>query len=148
MSEPTLRQRALNLLARREHTALELRKKLSPHALDQAELTELLDDLLQRGWLSEERFSEQLIHARKVRYGAQRIAHELKEKGVSGETVAALLPMLKETELETACTVWARKFGVPPADGKERARQVRFLTSRGFSQEVIWKVLKEQERDH
>lgn len=81
------------------------------------------------------------MHARRSKYGAQRIAQELKEKGVSADAVAAILPELRESELETARAVWAKKFGVLPQDARERARQMRFLMSRGFSSSIIGKVL-------
>ena len=147
MPEPSIRERALGFLTRREYSRLELKRKLAPHAEDEAGLESLLDDFVLRGWLSEQRFTEQIIHARSGKYGAQRIAQELKEKGVGAEAVAAVLPQLKESELETARAVWTKKFGALPGDANERAKQMRFLASRGFSQNVIWKVLRQQEQD-
>lgn len=138
----TMRERALQFLARREHTRSELQHKLAPHAEDKAELETLLDDFSRRGWLSEQRFTEQLIHARQGKFGSRRIAHELKEKGVSAEAVAAALPQLQEGELTTARAVWEKKFGTLPGDAKERAKQMRFLASRGFGQETIYKVVR------
>ena len=143
MPELSLRERALGFLSRREYSRLELKRKLAPHAEDEHEVEALLDDFTARGWLSEARFAEQIVHARSGKYGAQRIAHELKEKGVSAETVAALLPDLKENELETARAVWARKFPHPPADARERAKQTRFMMSRGFSLGVIGRLFKD-----
>ncbi|BCB27826.1 hypothetical protein SKTS_27120 [Sulfurimicrobium lacus] len=102
----------------------------------------MLDDFAQRGWLSEARFTEQIVHARRSKYGAQRIVQELKEKGVSADAVAAVLPELRESELEAARAVWAKKFGVLPQDARERAKQIRFMMSRGFSSGVIGKVLQ------
>lgn len=145
MPDPSLRERALGCLSRREYSRLELKRKLAPHVENESELETLLDDFSRRGWLSEQRFAEQIIHARSGKYGVQRIAQELKEKGVSAEAVTAVLPQLKENELETARTVWEKKFGTLPADATERAKQMRFLASRGFSQNVIWKVLRQQE---
>jgi regulatory protein len=138
----SIRQRALGFLARREHSRLELKRKLAPHAEDEAEVDALLEDFQKRGWLSEKRYTEQVVHARRGKYGAQRIVQELREKGVGEEAIGAALPELKDSELETARAVWAKKFGQPPVDAKDKARQVRFLASRGFSQEVIWKVLR------
>lgn len=148
--EPSLRVRAMQYLARREHSRAELRAKLLPHAqrADESgsagaeELDALLDDLNARGWLSDERAAAQLVHARRGRFGVQRIAHELRQKGIAGNLIDEALPQLKETELETARDVWQKKFGIPPRDRKEKARQVHFLQSRGFSTEVIFKVLK------
>jgi regulatory protein len=143
----TIRERALGLLARREYTARELGLKLAPHAADEEELAALLDDFTRRGWLSEQRFTEQVVHARQGRFGVRRIVHELKEKGVGADAVAAILPELRETELESARTVWAKKFGSLPQDARERAKQMSFLASRGFGAETITKVLRRQEDD-
>ncbi|MHB9100901.1 MAG: recombination regulator RecX [Sulfuricella sp.] len=147
MPELSLRERALGFLSRREYSRLELKRKLAAHVENESELETLLDDFSRRGWLSEQRFTEQIIHARSGKYGAQRIAQELKEKGVSAEAVAAVLPQLKENELETARAVWAKKFGALPSDANDRAKQMRFMASRGFSQNVIWKVLRQQEEN-
>ncbi|MDP2962602.1 MAG: recombination regulator RecX [Sulfurimicrobium sp.] len=146
-NDMSIRERALGFLSRREYSRLELKRKLSPHAEDEHEVESLLDDFSSRGWLSEARFAEQIVHARRSKYGAQRIAHELKEKGVSADAVAAILPGLRESELETARAVWMKKFGTPPQDARERAKQMCFLASRGFGAETITMVLRRQEDD-
>lgn len=142
---PDLRARALSCLARREYSRQELRRKLAPYTEDAGPLDALLDELQTRGWLSEERFVEQMLHARRGKYGMHRIAHELREKGVAEALIEEALPQIKETELEAARAVWAKKFGGLPRDAKERARQMRFLQSRGFSPEAIGKVLRGSE---
>jgi regulatory protein len=139
---PTLRQRALDLLARREHTRAELQRKLSSHTEDPQELTDLLDGLAQRGWLSDARFAEALVHDKQAKFGASRLAYELRERGVDESLIADRLAELKDSELERARQVWQSKFGVSPEDAKARAKQMRFLQSRGFSFEVIGKVLR------
>lgn len=146
MPDPGLRERALRFLARREHTRKELARKLAPHTEDEAEIAALLEDFQQRGWLSEQRFVEQVVHARSGRYGSRYIAHELREKGVSDEVIATALSQLKENDLETARTVWAKKFGTLPEDAKDRAKQMRFLQSRGFGLDVIGKLLNGSDR--
>jgi regulatory protein len=146
----SLRARALQCLARREYSRAELRAKLLPHAQveegserSQAiDLDALLDDLTVRGWLSDARATSQLVHAKRSRFGTQRITHELRQRGISDELIDAALPALKESELDSAREVWQRRFGVVPQDAKEKAKQMRFLQSRGFSIEVILKVLK------
>ncbi len=148
--EPSLRTRALQYLARREYSRAELAAKLRPYAevedefeqLQPVDIDALLDDLTTSGWLSDERAVTQLLHARRPRFGTQRIAHELHQKGISEELIEKALPALKETELETARSVWQRKYGALPTDAKEKARQMRFLQSRGFSMDVIFKVLR------
>jgi regulatory protein len=134
--------RALKLLARREHSRRELARKLAAHAEGPAELERVLDELEARGWLSERRVVEQVVHARRRRFGARRIERELLEKGVSEEAVAAALPELRAGELEAARAVWRRKFGRQPRTAAERARQARFLQGRGFDLGVIMRVIK------
>ena len=163
--ELTLRTRALQYLARREYSRAELAAKLLPHLQakhtppddggfeQMAELVEppelesvlpdldaLLDDLTARGWLSDERAATQLLHARRGRFGTQRITHEMRQKGISDDLIAQALPELKETELESARDVWQRKFGKLPEDAKEKARQMRFMQSRGFSLDMVFNV--------
>ncbi|MDD5384192.1 MAG: RecX family transcriptional regulator [Gallionella sp.] len=157
--EVSLRTRALQYLARREYSRAELRSKLLPHvqveedfeqSFDSSvadssglgDLDALLDDLTARGWLSDARAATQLLHAKRSRFGTQRITHELRQKGIAEELIEAALPVLKESELEAARGVWQRKFGTLPQDDKEKARQMRFLQSRGFGFEVIFQVLR------
>ncbi len=148
--ELSLRARALQCLARREYSRAELRAKLLPHVQTeedfeqspQINLDALLDDLTARGWLSDARATTQLVHAKRSRFGTQRITHELRQRGISDELIEAALPALKETEFEVARSVWQRKFGTLPQDAKEKAKQMRFLQSRGFSLDVIVHVLR------
>jgi regulatory protein len=151
----SLRNRALQHLARREYGRLELRAKLLPHVeivndfeqVQPVDLDALLDDLTARGWLSDERAATQFVHAKRSRFGTQRITYELRQKGIAESLIDEALPQLKETELETARNVWQRKFGVLPQDQKEKAKQFRFMQSRGFAMSVIMKVLKSSEFD-
>ena len=143
---PTLRARALKALARREHSRQELQVKLQPFAENPDELGLLLDDLEKRGWLSEARFVEQLTTVRRRRFGAARILQELREKGVSEAALAAARSGLKGSELEAARAVWKKKFGTLPVSLDERAKQSRFLASRGFSAEVVHQVLRAEEQ--
>ena len=138
----SLRARALTALGRREHSRQELQAKLQPFAEDSDELNALLDELEKRGWLSEARFVEQLTTTRRRKFGATRIVHELREKGVSDEAVAAAQAQLKAGEVDAARAVWKKKFGKLPRSLQERGKQARFLASRGFSAEVVHQVLK------
>jgi regulatory protein len=141
----TLRARALKALARREHSRKELQAKLLPFAQDAHELEPLLDDLEKRGWLSEARLVEQTTTVRRRRFGAARILHELREKGVSETALAEAESQLKGSELDAARAVWKKKFGKLPATPQERAKQARFLASRGFSAEVVHRLLRGDE---
>jgi regulatory protein len=119
-----------------------LQAKLLSHAEDPAELESLLDDLEKRGWLSEARFVEQLTTVRRRKFGAGRILHELREKGVSESAIEAARSRLKDSETEAARAVWQKKFGVLPRTLEDRGKQSRFLASRGFSSETVRAVLK------
>lgn len=141
-SGPSLKTRALDYLAQREHSRVELGKKLAPCAPTLEELSFVLDSLEQCGLLSDGRMVEQVIHVRRRKFGSRRIVHELQQKGIDENLIGAVLPHLKETELETARTVWRKKFGAMPANAKERAKQIRFLMSRGFATEIIGQVLQ------
>ncbi len=137
-------------MARREYSRAELRGKLLPHVqadadseqLQSVNLDALLDDLIARGWLSDVRAATQLMHVKRSRFGTQRITHELRQKGIAEELISDALPDLKESELAAACEVWQRKFGALPQDDKEKARQIRFLQSRGFALNVILQALR------
>lgn len=144
----SLKGRALKHLARREHSRLELARKLAPHADDPGEVEAVLDALQAAGWLSEERFVESVLHRKAARLGAARIRQELQGHGLAPETVAEAVEPLRSTELERARAVWVRRFGgEAPADPTERARQMRFLAARGFSTEVICRVVRGREDD-
>lgn len=139
--EKSLRARALDALARREYSRLELARKLGVYAGDDAELEQLLDDFQTRGWLSDARYAEQLAHARQARFGSQKIAYELREQGVTEALVGATLATLKVTEVERARQVWEKKFGAPAITAKQRGQQIRFLQSRGFPLDVIYPII-------
>ena len=141
-TEVTLKHRAMRYLARREHSRAELHAKLLPHVQEGDDLEAVLDDLARRNWLSDERAAEQMVNQRRSRFGAQRIAHELRRRGISDDLIDAAMPQLRESERDAAREVWQKKFGTLPQDTKEKARQVRFLQSRGFSMESIFGLFK------
>jgi regulatory protein len=141
-SELTLKGRALRLLARREHTRRELEQKLAAHVEESAELSALLDHFTARGWISDARFVEQLVHAKRARYGPARIRQLLTARGVADELITPAICALKETEVDAARAVWSRKFRTPAGNAEDRARQVRFLQSRGFSVGAAMRVVR------
>ncbi|OYV32194.1 MAG: recombination regulator RecX [Thiomonas sp. 20-64-5] len=140
--QPSLRARAVRYLAQREHSRLELRRKLSRYCDEPDVIDALLDDLERTHLLSGERFALSLIHRRQQRYGNLRIAQELGTHGLAADATAAPLQALKDSELARAQAAWARKFQSLPQDASERARQARFLTQRGFSSETVRAVLR------
>ena len=145
--EPTLRERALRLLARREHSRSELARKLKPHVAPEDDLEALLDDLSKRKQLSDERYAESRAHALSRKFGAARIAQELRAKGVNKGTAEDAAAAARSTEVERARAVWLRKFRKAAESREERAKQMRFLQSRGFSFDAIRAVIRGADED-
>lgn len=143
----SLKGRALKYLSMREHSRLELGRKLARHAEEGDDVEALLDFLEKNNWLSQERFAEALVHRRAGRFGNSRVLAELQQHGVQGEDLAELKSELASTEVARAREVWRRKFGTPPADAAERSKQMRFLMQRGFSQSAIRVALRGQDED-
>jgi len=154
----------LQWLAQREHSRAELQRKLlrlaQQHSADQAEeagidpdasdpaasVETLLDWLVAHRYLSDTRFVESRVNARAARYGNLRIRQELGQHGAALDSATA--ERLRDSELSRARAVWARKYGSEPAtSAAERARQMRFLAGRGFSAEVVRRVVRGQPGD-
>ncbi len=131
----------MRLLSMREHSRQELERKLAAHEETPGELQKALDELQAKGFISDERAAESVLHRRAARLGMGRLKQELQAKGLDATLVAQSLERLKGTELDRARAVWRRKFDAVPQDATERARQSRFLAARGFGGEVIRKVL-------
>lgn len=145
--EKTLRQRALEYLAKREYSYAELGQKLKAYAEEADDLPALLEDFKQRGWLSDARFTEQLVHARKAKFGSVRVANELREKGVDDTLIAEAVAGLQDNEVARASEVWRKKFKAAPITREEWAKQARFLQSRGFTFDVIKHILNRHAED-
>ncbi|WP_231970426.1 recombination regulator RecX [Polynucleobacter necessarius] len=107
----------------------------------------VLDDFEARGWLSNERFAEALVRRRGERYGSRRIQDELERAGIDTKQSASLIGALRETEFQRAYELWLRKYGQKAEDQKERARQYRFLASKGFSSDVVTRIIGGQTPD-
>ena len=144
---PSLRERALRFLAAREHSRVELKRKLAPHAESAEQLETLLEELVGKKQQSDTRFAEARSHVLSRKFGASRIAHDLRSKGVSDEEAAHAVEAARATDLERARDVYSRKFRTPPASREDRAKRMRFLQSRGFSFDVIKLVLSGIEED-
>jgi len=139
--QPSLKGRALRLLSRREHSRDELERKLQPYEEEPGTLALALDELQAKGYISEQRVAESVLNRRAGRLGAARIRQELQDKGLARDLIEQTVGSLKDSELTRAQEVWRRKFAAPPASPQERARQTRFLLTRGFSAEVVRRVL-------
>ncbi|MFC4621552.1 regulatory protein RecX [Comamonas nitrativorans] len=161
----SLTARALRLLAQREHSRLELERKLQRFvqpqtreaqeadeadgpahtALDNAppeDLAAVLDKLEAKGFIQPERVAQSVLYRRAPKLGSQRVLQELRQKGLDEAIVRQAAETLRDSEHQRAWAVWQRKFGQPAATPQERARQMRFLASRGFAMDVIGKVVR------
>ncbi|MBS0337804.1 MAG: recombination regulator RecX [Proteobacteria bacterium] len=132
---------------RREHSRVELARKLAPHAESEEALELLLDELVQKKFLSEDRMAEARAHVLSRKYGASRVRHDLSAKGVAEETIERVAAEARSTELERALAIFRRKFREPAGTPQDRARRMRFLASRGFSSDTIRKVLAQSGKD-
>jgi regulatory protein len=139
-----LRARALRLLARREHSRVELGRKLASRAASPEALQSLLDSLEQKKQLSNERFAAERARVLSRKYGAARIRLDLKSKGVGEEIVEGVA---LEGEAVRAAAILARKYRSSATTREERARRMRFLQSRGFSHDTIRKLLSSDAED-
>jgi regulatory protein len=143
----SLKARALRFLSMREHSRLELGRKLSRYAEEGDDVGALLDFLEKNNWLSQERFTESLVHRRSARFGNSRIMAELHSHGVDGDALRELKSGLADTETARACELWRRRFGTVATDPAERNKQMRFLMQRGFSQRAVFTALKGEDED-
>ncbi|HKJ76458.1 MAG TPA: regulatory protein RecX [Gammaproteobacteria bacterium] len=136
---------AITLLARREHSRLELGRKLEQKGHDPDVVTEALDTAEAEGLLSDERFAESYARARREKgYGPLRIRAELRERGVAAELAAQGMEALDEDWPSLAEAVRQKRFGGDkPREAKERARQSRFLQYRGFEADLVRRLLNE-----
>ncbi|WP_050477403.1 recombination regulator RecX [Herbaspirillum rhizosphaerae] len=138
----SLKARALKYLSSREHSRLELARKLTPYAQDDDDIEALLNWLQESKFLSQERFSESLVHRRAGRYGNNRILSELKSHGIDGEALGDAKLELAQGETQRAREVLSRKYAEAPTDAGERAKCMRFLQQRGFSHRAIQVAVK------
>ena len=136
-----LRERALRLLARREHSRFELARKLAQAGFAHHDIDPLLDEFEDKNWLSDRRFAESYVADHRTKVGRIKLAYDLRQRGVSEAVIEDVLRENHDSELERAREVWQKKFGEPPADAIEKSRQMRFLQSRGFTADTIRKVL-------
>ena len=146
-AKPSLKGRALRLLSLREHSRAELERKLASFEEEPGALSQALDELQAKGFISETRVLESVIHRRAARLGASRIRQELQDKGLDAQLVEQAMDELRGSEFDRAKEVWRRKFGELPNNPTAQARQARFLISRGFSAEVVRRVLKAADLD-
>ena len=139
----TLKQRAVALLARREYSRAELAARLASRGASRAEIEPVLDDLERAGYLSDTRFAAAVVRQKSGGFAKRAIAHTLREKGVTSPVAKDALAMLDGAdEYAQALALWQRRFGKAPADEREKARQVRFLVSRGYATSIVFRVFR------
>ncbi|SMB23789.1 Regulatory protein RecX [Sterolibacterium denitrificans] len=161
----TLRALAIKLLAQREHSRAELARKLAakagrmgvgatpaghtattqpPTPPTAEDIDKVLDQLERQGLLSDTRAAQAYVRGHAARFGASRLAHSLRMRGIDAELIDASLAQEEiEDERTRAAAVWRSKFNSVPRDAREWARQARFLQGRGFAVDVIRRLLRE-----
>jgi regulatory protein len=132
MQKLSLKGRALRYLSMREHSRVELFRKLSSYAEDGDDVDAILDWLEVNNFLSAERFSDSLINRRSGRFGNHRILAELQSHNVNALEMSRIKSELAESEVSRAIEVLHRKFPRPPADQNERVKQSRFCNREVF----------------
>lgn len=138
----SLLARAVNLLSHREHSELELGRKLLPHAASPEEVEQVLERLKKENWQSNQRFTQAFAHQKSAKWGAAKIIQELKQHKLDAEDLSELRSELEQSEYQRAYEVWFKKFrGVHYATPQEYAKQMRFLLSRGFNGDVARKII-------
>ena len=143
----SLTGRALKYLSQREHSRLELERKLAPHVEEGEDLAAVLDALEAKNFINPERVAQSVLYRRSSKLGSSRVLHELRSKGLDEEVVRAAAEQLKNSEHARAWDIWQRKFGAVAASPQERMKHMRFLASRGFGGDVVNKVLRGQAPD-
>jgi regulatory protein len=141
--KPTAKALAIGWLARRDLSRAELTQRLHRRQFEEAEIARVLDELQSLGYLSDARYANAVVAHRKGSYGKRAIAHALNERGIAREEAARALAQLEGSdELADALGLWQRRFGQPPRDERDKARQVRYLQARGYSLSTALSVLR------
>jgi regulatory protein len=134
---------AVRWLARRDYSRAELTGRLRQRGVADDAIERALDEVTALGYLSDTRYAQAVVARRVGRYGKRAIAHVLRERGIGVDDAAtALAPLAGVDELEQAQALWQQRFGVAPANQREKARQVRFLEARGYSLSIALRVLR------
>ena len=137
---------AVRLLSRREHSAFEIRNKLSQRDFDDAEIEQVIIELQQGGWLSDERFAEAYVRMRQKKgFGPVRISMELSERGIKESIADEYLQAGEEGWQQTLEQQYLKKYkNKSIADYNDKAKRIRFLQYRGFTLDVIHQVVNDK----
>lgn len=140
---PSPKALAVRWLARRDYSRAGLADRLRRRGVAEDTIERTLAELVAAGYLSDTRYAEAIVAQRAGRFGKRAIVHALQERGVAaGDVVQAVAQLADRDEVDDACALWRKRFGVPPVDDRDKARQVRFLQARGFSLSVALTVLR------
>jgi len=131
------------MLARREYSRAELALRLAAKGGARDEVERILDELAALGYLSDARFAHAMVTQKAGRFSRRAIVESLKSAGVSTTAADDALAEHTLADDEALAALWRRRFGRAPADDREKARQVRFLQSRGFSLAAILRLLRD-----
>jgi regulatory protein len=133
---------SLRLLTMRDMSRIEFQRKLAVKGYEQTDIAEAAAWCIAEGWLNEARFAE--VAARRLghKYGASRVAQSLKQKGVTESAIEETITALKATELDRARAMWMRKFGEVATSADAKAKQMRYLQTRGFSYAVAKEAVR------
>jgi regulatory protein len=137
----SLKGRALRALAGRDYSRVELERKLGSFEEESGQLAKVLDELQAKGFLDDQRAADSLAHRRGQKLGTARVVQEMRARGLEADAIENATQHLKATEIERAREVWRKKFGSPAQDAAERGKQMRFLITRGFSSEIIRRIV-------
>ena len=140
-----LKKRALYYLGKRDYSRVELGRKILAYSesleVSKADLESVLNELEEKDWLSDDRFSEQFVLSKKRKFGARKIAHELKLRGVDELIISRALRVIKDDEFLLAKKIWEKKFNQIPITIDEKAKQIRFMQSRGIEVAIINQIV-------
>ena len=132
-------------MGKRDYSRMELRKKILSYSesleISKTDLELILDELEKKDWLSDDRFSEQFVSTKKRKFGTKKITHELKMRGVDESIITRVIKEIKNDEFFLAKQIWERKFNQIPVTIDEKAKQIRFMQSRGIEPSIIHQIL-------
>lgn len=148
LSPQGARDRALRALGRREHSAAQLKQKLEWRGYTAVTAEQVIGDLAERGWQSDDRYAEVLIRSRVSQgYGRLYIEAELEVAKVPADRIAAAFAEADVDWRQAATELHTRRFGHAPQTLAERQKQHRYLAGRGFGADHIRAALKGQLSD-
>lgn len=146
-SEPSLKSRAVAYLSRREHSRLELKRKLAKFTDDENEIEAVLDSLQEGNWQSDERYAFAYAQRNSIKHGINRIINDLRQQGIADKYLNDIAAEFSDSEYQRALNVWQKKFNTKASDQREYAKQFRFMASRGFSADYIHSILAGKDID-